>query len=86
MRFRRRIRALPGVRVNVSKSGIGVSAGRRGLRVGVGPRGSYTTVGLPGTGLSRRKAIQHLRRVCAHDATFEDAAERLQRLSTKQGR
>lgn len=45
----------PGVRVNLSKSGVGVSVGRTGLRVGVdAKRKKYFSVGLPGTGLSYR--------------------------------
>ncbi|MGE5528600.1 MAG: DUF4236 domain-containing protein [Patescibacteria group bacterium] len=50
-RFRRSIRIAKGVRINLSKSGIGLSAGGRGFCVGVGPRGAYTSMGIPGTGL-----------------------------------
>jgi hypothetical protein len=54
-RFQRRIRIAPGVRLNLSKSGIGGSVGRRGLRLGVDARRKrYFSVGLPGTGLSYR--------------------------------
>ena len=34
-RFQRRIRIAPGVRLNLSKSGIGASVGRTGLRLGM---------------------------------------------------
>ena len=52
-RFQRRIRIAPGVRLNLSKSGIGGSVGRPGLRLGVNAKGrKYFSVGLPGTGLS----------------------------------
>lgn len=51
MRFRKSIRIAKGVRVNLSKSGIGMSAGTKGFRVGMGPRGAYRSVGIPGTGL-----------------------------------
>jgi hypothetical protein len=55
LRFQRRIRIAPGLRVNVSKSGIGGSMGRTGLRIGVDAKGrKYFSVGLPGTGLSYR--------------------------------
>ncbi|HXE64281.1 MAG TPA: DUF4236 domain-containing protein [Bryobacteraceae bacterium] len=55
LRFQRRIRIAPGVRLNLSKSGIGASAGRTGLRVGMdAKRRKYFSVGLPGTGLSYR--------------------------------
>lgn len=56
LRFQRSIKILPGVRLNLSKSGVGVSAGVRGLRVGRDARGrSYFNAGVPGTGLSTRK-------------------------------
>jgi hypothetical protein len=51
-RFRRSFRVLPGIRLNLSKSGISASLGIRGAHVTVGPRGTTTSVGLPGTGLS----------------------------------
>ena len=55
LRFQRRVGIAPGVRLNVSKSGIGGSVGRTGLRLGVNAkRKRYFLVGLPGTGLSYR--------------------------------
>ena len=51
-RFQRRIRILPGLRINVSKSGVSESIGGRGGWLTIGPRGTRTTVGIPGTGLS----------------------------------
>src|SRR5690606_34685138 len=51
IRFRKSFKVAPGVRLNVSKSGLGMSVGTRGARVGVGPRGAYTSVGIPGTGI-----------------------------------
>ena len=54
-RFQRRIRVAPGVRVNLSKSGVGVGVGRTGLRLGMDvKRRKYFSVGMPGTGLSYR--------------------------------
>jgi uncharacterized protein DUF4236 len=54
-RFQRRIRIAPGVRLNLSKSGVGGSVGRTGLRLGVdAKRRKYFSVGLPGTGMSYR--------------------------------
>ena len=54
-RFQRRIRVAPGVRLNLSKSGVGGSVGRTGLRLGVdAKRRKYFSLGLPGTGLSYR--------------------------------
>jgi hypothetical protein len=51
-RFHRSIRLFPGVRLNLSKSGVSTSIGRPGAWFTFGPRGTRTTVGLPGTGLS----------------------------------
>lgn len=52
LRFNRRIGILPGLRVNLSKGGVGLSVGGKGAWLTVGPRGPRATVGLPGTGLS----------------------------------
>lgn len=54
-RFRRTLGIIPGVRLNLSRSGPSVSLGRRGLHCTVGLRGTRTTVGFPGTGLSWTK-------------------------------
>ena len=51
-RFQRRIRILPGVHVNLSKTGISTYIGRKGLTVNLRGDTVNTTVGLPGTGLS----------------------------------
>ena len=52
----RRIKLMPGLHLNLSQSGIGISAGVRGAHVGVTARGQrYTSVGLPGIGLSWRE-------------------------------
>ena len=56
--FRRRIRLIPGVRLNVSKSGLSASVGIRGASVTLGGRGgTYTNVGIPGTGLYSRTRV-----------------------------
>ena len=56
LRFQRRIRVLPGVHLNLSRSGVGVSVGGRGAHVGITARGQrYTSIGLPGTGVSWRE-------------------------------
>lgn len=51
-RFRRSFKVAPGLRLNLSKSGVSTSVGRRGLWFTIGTRGTRTTVGIPGTGLS----------------------------------
>jgi hypothetical protein len=51
-RFRRSIRLLPGVRINIGKRGVSTSIGVRGAHVTLGHGQVRETVGLPGTGLS----------------------------------
>jgi Protein of unknown function (DUF4236) len=51
LRFHRRVSVLPGLRINLSKSGASVSLGHRGAWLTVGPRGRRATVGWPGSGL-----------------------------------
>jgi hypothetical protein len=52
LRFNRRVRIAPGVRLNFSKSGVSTSLGGRGLWYTLSRNGRRrTTVGLPGTGL-----------------------------------
>ncbi len=51
-RFSRRISVIPGLRLNVSKSGVSTSVGGRGAWFTFGNRSPRATVGLPGTGLS----------------------------------
>lgn len=53
-RFQRRIKLIPGIHLNVSKTGLSLSLGFPGFSFNIGPRGKSTTVGLPGTGLSYR--------------------------------
>lgn len=57
VRFRKSINLGGGVRLNVSKKGVGVSAGGKGLRVSTGPSGSRMTTSVPGTGLYYEKRI-----------------------------
>ena len=51
-RFYRRFRIAPGLRINLSKSGVSTSIGRRGAWFTIGPRGTRETLGVPGTGVS----------------------------------
>ena len=58
LRFRRSIKILPGVRVNLGLHGAGLSVGPRGLHVGINRHGVYSSAGIPGTGLY---AVHHYR-------------------------
>jgi Protein of unknown function (DUF4236) len=52
-RFRKRLRIIPGIWLNLSKRGVSsVSVGRRGATLNFNKRGTRETVGLPGSGLS----------------------------------
>lgn len=52
-RFRKTIKILPGVKINVSKSGVSTSIGGPGATVNLKRgRKTKTTIGVPGTGLS----------------------------------
>jgi len=58
LRFQKKIRILPGIYLNLSKSGLSVSAGGHGATVNVGTSGRKTaTIGVPGTGLSYRAPL-----------------------------
>lgn len=70
-RFRRSVRLFPGVRLNLSKSGMSVSVGGPGATLNLSRRGHSVTVGLPGTGLSYRHQLTSPRQTQAdgrHDA------------------
>ncbi|HEY1760412.1 MAG TPA: DUF4236 domain-containing protein [Bryobacteraceae bacterium] len=55
LRFQRSLKIGPGLRVTLSRAGVGASAGTPGLRVGVDSKSrEYMNISLPGTGLSAR--------------------------------
>jgi hypothetical protein len=52
-RFRKVISVLPGVKINLSKTGVSTSIGGHGATVNVGTQGRrMVTLGIPGTGMS----------------------------------
>jgi hypothetical protein len=53
-RFRQSFTVVPGLRLNLSKSGLSASIGGAPFTVNVGPRGVMGTASVPGTGLSYR--------------------------------
>ncbi|MGH8095517.1 MAG: DUF4236 domain-containing protein [Chthoniobacterales bacterium] len=57
-RFRRSISVLPGIRINIGKTGVSVSAGVPGARVTFGGKGARATVGAPGTGMSYTQTVR----------------------------
>lgn len=59
IRFRKSIKLFPGVRINLSKSGVSTSLGVPGATVNVkAGRKTKATVGLPGSGLSYTTPIE----------------------------
>ena len=46
-RFSRRVSILPGLKLNLSGSGVSLSAGVRGAHIDLGPRGLYGSAGIP---------------------------------------
>ncbi|MDR1452169.1 MAG: DUF4236 domain-containing protein [Helicobacteraceae bacterium] len=57
MRFRKSTKIAPGVKINLSKSGVSTTIGGKGLSTNIGSRGAYLNTGIPGTGVSTRHKI-----------------------------
>jgi hypothetical protein len=56
-RFRKTFSIFPGVRINLSKTGVSGSLGGHGATVNIGKNGPNVTLGAPGTGLSYRTPL-----------------------------
>jgi hypothetical protein len=56
-RYRKRIKIIPGVHLNLSNSGISTTIGVKGASVNIGNNGTYVNNSIPGTGLYSRKKI-----------------------------
>ncbi|MDO6722628.1 DUF4236 domain-containing protein [Celeribacter halophilus] len=84
VRFRKSIKVAPGVRLNVSKSGVSTTVGVRGASVNVGKQGVYGNAGIPGTGLSVREKLKKPKpnpKPSPKSAKGSKAPERLQKAS-----
>jgi len=57
-KFRKRIKIAPGIRINISKSGISTSIGRPGATINLSKRGTRVSAGIPGTGISTTKVYK----------------------------
>lgn len=63
LKFRKRIKIIPGININLSKGGASVSVGKPGATVNVGGKGgAKATIGIPGSGLSHTKQLSKPRR------------------------
>jgi hypothetical protein len=51
-RFQKRLKILPGITINLSKSGVSTSIGPRGAKITLGHGKIRKTVGIPGSGIS----------------------------------
>ena len=80
-RFQKRISLLPGVRLNLSKSGASVTLGKNGLSVNLGKDGATGNIGIPGTGLSYREKITGN----PTTVTEQDSTQPEQRVQTETG-
>ena len=56
-RFRKYITIFPGVRLNISKSGVSLTFGNKGASINVGKDAAYLNTSIPGTGLYNRQKI-----------------------------
>jgi len=55
-KFRKSIKILPGVKINLTNKGISsASIGKQGASINIGKKGTRTSVGIPGSGLSYSK-------------------------------
>jgi hypothetical protein len=66
-RFHRSVRLLPGLRLNLSKSGVSTSIGTRGAWLTFGKRGTRATVGIPGSGISYTETLPRHQQAQAQD-------------------
>jgi hypothetical protein len=73
-RFRRSLKLLPGVKLNLSGGGASISLGTRGFHYTVSSKGSRVTVGIPGTGLSWTEYTPHRTRRQTSRTTFAQEA------------
>ena len=82
LRFRKSFKIAPGIKLNVSKSGLGMSAGVKGARIGVNSKGTYSSYSIPGTGISSFEyhksstAKTRGQNVTSTNTTVEDLPER----------
>ena len=58
IRFRKTKKILPGVKLNLSKSGVSVTAGVKGASINIGKNGVYRNLGIQVTGISQRDKLK----------------------------
>ena len=76
LRFRQYLKILPGLKLVVSKRGLGLNLGVRGAHVTVNTQGQFTrSIGIPGTGLSDVKRTSLRKRKKKSSKEFEEVKE-----------
>jgi hypothetical protein len=55
LRIRKSFKIAPGIRLNVSKTGLSTSVGGKGFTTNLSKKGARVTAGIPGTGISTSK-------------------------------
>ena len=67
-RFRKSIKLLPGLKINLTHKGISsASIGKPGASLNIGKKGTRTSVGIPGTGLSYSKSQPYSDKILKED-------------------
>lgn len=75
--FRKRIKIIPGVHINLSKSGISTSLGVKGASVNIGKRGTYLNTSIPGTGIYGRQKLIGKKKTTSSISTVADTREKM---------
>ena len=95
IRFRKRVKILPGVTINFSKSGASTTIGGKGGSVNIGKDGVYGNAGIPGTGIyareklsgdranSRKSRKQQYKETHPQQGLFDVSTEQIEETSTK---
>ncbi len=56
-KYKKRLKVIPGVHLNFSKSGISTTIGVKGASINLGTKGTHINTGIPGTGIYNRTKI-----------------------------
>lgn len=76
LRFRKRIKILPGVHINLSRSGVSTSFGVRGASITKGHGQTRTNLGIPGSGISHNTVTADARPNIDDDGGLTRSADR----------
>lgn len=72
MRFRKKIKILPGFYLNISNSGLSSTIGVKGASINISKRGTYLNTSIPGTGFYNRQKIGGKRQNdSSHNESFQ---------------